>query len=345
MPSAVARCGPVEHLAPAQRHRAVGAFQQRNRQRPPGALAEAAQQSQRAVEILEVRDELHGAAPRLPERRRERHQFVLRRFEARRRAAVARTVEERARSRQTHRAGLDRFPHELLHLLDVGCRSRFALCAAFAHDVHPQRRMREVAADIHVELACRQEVEILRIGFPRPRESFREHRMRDVFDALHEPHQHVVLIGPARCEADPAVAHHDGGYPVSGRGPQTAFPRDLSIVVRMDVDEAGRHDLPACVQRLGCASRDFADGGDAAVIDRDIRPDWRFAGAVHDDAPADQEIKIVPHEILPAFFARTNGTGQGYSRNSSGFRKSAPRQCYSVPRIREAEPPPCSTSS
>ena len=95
-------------------------------------------------------------------------------------------MEERARRRKAHRAGLDGTLHDGRHLAKIGVGRRLAVRPALAHHVDAHRRMRNVAADIHVVLPRREEIEVLRIRFPGPRQTVHQHRMRDVLDAFHE---------------------------------------------------------------------------------------------------------------------------------------------------------------
>ena len=62
------------------------------------------------------------------------------------------------------------------------------------------------------------------------------------------------------------------------------------VGVSVDVDEAGRHDQIACVDRCvaPCEACDGADRGNAAILDRDVRADGRPPGAV-DHAAADDD--------------------------------------------------------
>ena len=61
--------------------------------------------------------------------------------------------------------------------------------------------------------------------------------------------------------------------------------------MRVDVDEAGRDDLTACIEdAMGSASGPRLDGGDAAITHEDIGlPTWR-ARAVDDEPASDQQI-------------------------------------------------------
>ena len=128
------------------------------------------------------------------------------------------------------------------HLGDVFRRRGFAVRAAFAHHVDAQRRVRQLRGDVHVEAALRQIVEILRERLPVPRQTFVQRRAGNVFDAFHQFDQQVVVGAFDRREADAAVAHHDGRHAVVIRRRHPRRPRRLAVVVRVNVDEARRHD-------------------------------------------------------------------------------------------------------
>ena len=90
---------------------------------------------------------------------------------------------------------------------------------------------------------------------PLPRDAFVQRGAGDVLDALHQADQPVVLVGPHRREADAAVAHHDRRHAVLARRREQRVPGDLAVVVRVDVDEAGRDEEPVGVDACAPQSR------------------------------------------------------------------------------------------
>ncbi len=114
---------------------------------------------------------------------------------------------ERARGRKTQRAGADCFARERGHRLVVFGRGGIAARAALAHHIDPQRRMRKLRADIHIEAALRQPVHVVRKAFPGPGNAGAEHRLGDVLDAFHQLDQPLMIRRPAGREADAAIAH------------------------------------------------------------------------------------------------------------------------------------------
>ena len=97
------------------------------------------------------------------------------------------------------------------HRRVVVCRRGLALHAPLAHDEDPHRRVRHLRRDVEVVGPGVQRIHELLEALPGPGQPFVQHRARDVLDAFHELHQRAPLVGPARREADAAVAHHRGG--------------------------------------------------------------------------------------------------------------------------------------
>ena len=101
---------------------------------------------------------------------------------------------------------------------------------------------------------------------PGPRDALVQRGAGDVLDALHQLDDAVVVVGPARREADAAVAHHHRRHAVPRRRHQPVVPRRLAVVVRVDVDEARRDERAVGVDDAAARRRStLADGDDAAV--------------------------------------------------------------------------------
>src|SRR5262249_51486029 len=106
-----------------------------------------------------------------------------------------------------------------------------------------------------------------------------------------EEHQIVAIGGTAGGEADAAVAHHHGGDAVVAGRRAERVPRDLRVEMGVDVDEAGRDELAARVDHLGCRAPVVAsDADDAAVGHRDVGLEARATAAVDDEAATDDEV-------------------------------------------------------
>jgi hypothetical protein len=79
----------------------------------------------------------------------------------------------------------------------------------------------------------------------------------------------AAQLGAHATEA--AVADHDGRDTVPARQCQVRIPEQLGIVVRVEVDEARRHDLSAGVEDArGVRAAQPADPGDTAARDADV---------------------------------------------------------------------------
>ncbi len=73
-----------------------------------------------------------------------------------------------------------------------------------------------------------------------------------------------------RCEAKTTIPRHDGGDPVPRRNAQHRVPKHLGIEVGVDVDESGRDDLPAHVDRPIRGTRGVTDPDEPTAIDRNV---------------------------------------------------------------------------
>src|SRR5439155_27178994 len=108
--------------------------------------------------------------------------------------------------------------------------------------------------------------------------------------AFHEADEPVAALGPDGREPDAAVAHHDGGDAVPGGGAEERVPRDLPVVVGVDVDEAGGDDAAAGVDHVAALVIDVPDLGDAPPIDRHVARKGRRTGSVDDRRAADHQV-------------------------------------------------------
>jgi len=78
------------------------------------------------------------------------------------------------------------------------------------------------------------------------------------------------------------------------RGAQ-AVPGDLRVVVGVHVDEPGRDDEPADVERPASRRLDAAEGDDPALVDRHVGVVRRGTGAVAHPAAAQDEVDHAAH--------------------------------------------------
>ena len=98
--------------------------------------------------------------------------------------------------------------------------------------------------------------------------------------------------------------------PVHGRGRQLFVPRDLAVVVGVDVHEAGQHVRAVRAERAPRALLALADGDDAPGVDAHVPGEGRATRAVHDGAARDLEIDHV--RTSPRY---------GWSRRSASGRR------------------------
>ena len=114
------------------------------------------------------------------------------------------------------------------HRVDVVGRRGFAARAALAHHVQPQRAVRHLHRDVDVERPAVERVHELGERLPVPRETFVQHRARDVLDALHQLDEPVVIAGRTGAKPTPQLPTttvvtpcHDDGIM---RSPHDAWP-------------------------------------------------------------------------------------------------------------------------
>jgi len=162
-----------------------------------------------------------------------------------------------------------------------------------AHDVHTQRIVRDMGKEIDGVWHLIEHIHVLWEALPSPADPLGQCGARDVLDAFHQFDQLGMVGRPDRCEADPATAHRAGRDTMNRRGRELLVPADLSVVVRVDVDEARRHDGPACVDCLGAAFVAFAHGDDLAVLDAYVAGVPFAAGSIY-EGPSD-DFQVIHH--------------------------------------------------
>ena len=103
-------------------------------------------------------------------------------------------------------------------------------------------------------------------------------------------------IGCSGGEPDPAVAHDHGAHPVPTGWGDERVPRDLGVVVGVDVDEAGRQQQPVGVDAATSSANGsgWLDGRDRLAIHRNVGGPARRARAVHHEGVADRQVVHQP---------------------------------------------------
>src|SRR5262249_6827071 len=115
------------------------------------------------------------------------------------------------------------------------------------------------------------------------------------------------------------IAHNNCCDSVPTRRVQPWVPRSLSIVVGMDVDEAGRYDLASCIDFLPTCARHVPDRSNSSVGDRYISVEKRTARAIGDVSIADYEVVLGCHwQCLLDIFAKRFALSDIMSRPEAG---------------------------
>src|SRR4051794_24031204 len=99
-----------------------------------------------------------------------------------------------------------------------------------------------------------------------------------------------MIVGPARRESDPAIAHDSCGDAILRGGRDVLAPGHLTVIMGVNVDKARRPQLAARVDLFVAFAGDAANFDNAAVLDRDIRLEQLTAEPVRNLAGADDEI-------------------------------------------------------
>ena len=150
---------------------------------------------------------------------------------------------ERARSGEAERTSLQPFDNEPRHLRRFGFGRRLKRRCAVAHHIGANGGMRNLQAHIKRERRCFDRIHIFSEALPVPLDAFGKRCARNVFNAFHETEQPFALFGLARRKADAAVTHDGRGHAMKSGGLEIGIPGDLAVIMRMHIDETGRHDL------------------------------------------------------------------------------------------------------
>ena len=119
----------------------------------------------------------------------------------------------------------------------------------------------------------------------------------DVFHAFHQLDQLVAIFRATGRKANAAIAHDHRGHAMQRAWGHVRVPNRLSVIMSVDVDEAGRNQLARGVDFFGGCAGHFADGGNDAVFDANIGSKGLSAGAVNDGAVADDQVIFIGHRI------------------------------------------------
>ena len=253
------------------------------------------------VEHVCVRDLFAGeqrgdAFARVAQRLEQRHQLGQPGDAGRHRPPLIAVVRRRRRRRESGCAGRQRVGDHLLHGVDL-VLGGVALVAVGAHDEQAHRGVADVARVVQERAARFDRVEVLREGLEVvPRNAGEQRVGRHVLDVLQRPHEQLAVFGPHRRDREPAVAGDDARDAVPAGGAERRVPEHLRVVVGVDVDEPGAHDVARGIE-LPPAVEPGTDLAHDAVGDGDVGAPARRAGAVDEGAAADDD--VCAHEQPP----------------------------------------------
>ncbi len=193
----------------------------------------------------QVRDRARAAPPGLFGQRRE---LVAARQARRHRAVGEIEVGRGGRRRHAGRAGRHGLGEHRPHGADlvVVCRARGRVGA---HDPAAQVRVADVAREVDAQPSPTRLQELRERHAVVPRDGAERDRVH-VLDPGEDPGQELAVVGLARCDGEPAVPGDDGRDAVEARHRGVGVERDLRVVVRVRVDDPGRHDAAVGVEHL-----------------------------------------------------------------------------------------------
>src|SRR5206468_1987236 len=105
-----------------------------------------------------------------------------------------------------------------------------------------------------------------------------------------EAHHDVAIRLAARGDREPAVPHHYRRDAVPGRRARRGIPEELTVVVRVDVDEARREDETRGVQLHVAALRHATDRRDAVAPHLEVPAHCLAAAAVAEERAPDHQV-------------------------------------------------------
>ena len=249
---------------------------------------------------LHVRRHFEHAIADPAHRPADADQLFLRRGGAGDQFSIDRLVQHGAAGRKTERTRTDALFDDARHFGDVELGRHRTRTLAVTQHIGADRAVRDVRADVDGARQFLQRVEIFRKALPVPAHPLGQRRAGNILDPFHQADQPVVAVGAGGREADPAIAHDDGGNAVPRRWSHFRIPRRLPVIMGVDIDKAGGDDLAAGVDLLPARAAHLADNADAVAIDGDIA-DIRFAAsAIDDGAATDDQIMGCAHGLSPA---------------------------------------------
>ena len=127
--------------------------------------------------------------------------------------------------------------------------------------------MRHLRADIDCTRHFFDRVHVFGKALPIPLNTFGERGAGNILDPFHQADQKFFLAGLDGSETDSAISHHQSSDAVPTRRSEVRVPRDLAIIMSMDIDEAGRDEESGRVDFAPTRTSLTADTGDLAAVD------------------------------------------------------------------------------
>ena len=245
----------------------------------------------------------------------EARQFLLRGAQRGDIFTLQRLMTDRARRGDAKGAGTNRLLDDLPHLGDITLVCGLVADGALTHYIDANGGMRQQGAEVDVALAAFQRGQEFAEAFPLPLQAFGHDGPRDVFNALHQLNQLAAVFWSARGEADATIAHDGCGDAVPGGGSHPAVPSGLGVVMGMDVDEAGGHQLALRVDLFRATRRYLADFDNFATSDGDVGFVRCGAGAVDNGAIANDDADFFGHDPVPLVFGRKSRSDRLWRQN------------------------------
>jgi len=222
------------------------------------------------IGIPELRDDLqHGAG--IAQGFAQSLELTALRESARHRLAPF--VDVDATHAHSDRARGERLLELALHRHDFVI-GRAALVGVVAHDVHAQRAVAEQRCEVDAEIATPR-VDPFGEGLPTPLDADIEEHLWELFDLAEHARHACPLIRTQRCERKRAVAGDNSADAVLDHRRRERIPTELRVEVRVNVDEAGRHDASGGVDHTVGVSIDTTDTDDVPIVHADVRAKWR----------------------------------------------------------------------
>ena len=164
----------------------VGVLHERERERAPGGLDDAAHEGHLCGGIEPgVTQHFEHAATGIAHPLRQGEDLGLVRENRGNEAPIAEAVRHTARGGYAKGAGLNCFSGQRAHVRQIVCGGRLIAAAPFTHDVNPHRIVRQLGGKIDICLALGNGGQIFGEGFPVPRHTLRHDHFGNVFHAFH----------------------------------------------------------------------------------------------------------------------------------------------------------------